>query len=240
MKTENPHCFSSAIPQADSTSCLLQPNEDEERNQEHFNTDHLLHNLKGHTISSGAVTMSAQGVKFFLNLISTMILARLLSPRDFGLVAMVTTITGFLRVFKDAGLSIATVQRERITQAQVSNLFWINLAVSALSTFIVAASAPIIAQFYHNRSLFSVTLLLSTTFLKSGTTVQHQALLKRQMRFKALAVIEVGSMIVGVLVGIWWFAGANKRYHGPVRTIDEAPMDTVETPEGGPAPTPAG
>ncbi|HWX14998.1 MAG TPA: lipopolysaccharide biosynthesis protein [Chthoniobacterales bacterium] len=177
--------------------------EEEERYQEHFKTDHLLHNLKGHTISSGVVTMLAQGVKFLLNLISTMILARLLSPRDFGLVAMVTTITGFLRVFKDAGLSIATVQRERLTQAQVSNLFWINLAVSALSTFIVAASAPIIAQFYHNRSLFSVTLLLSTTFLISGSTVQHQALLKRRMRFKALAVIEVGSMIVGVLVGIW-------------------------------------
>ena len=76
--------------------------EKEDRHQEHFKTDHLLTNLKGHTISSGAVTMSAQGAKFFLNLVSTMILARLLTPRDFGLVAMVMTVTGFLRVFKDA------------------------------------------------------------------------------------------------------------------------------------------
>src|SRR5262249_8237579 len=102
--------------------------EEEDRHQEHFKTDHLLRNLKGHTISSGAITMSAQGAKFLLNLVSTMILARLLSPRDFGLVAMVMTVTNFLRVFKDAGLSIATVQRERITHAQVSNLFWINIA----------------------------------------------------------------------------------------------------------------
>jgi O-antigen/teichoic acid export membrane protein len=175
--------------------------EEDDRQQEHFKTDHLLPNLKGHTISSGAVTVSAQGAKFFLNLVSTVILARLLSPRDFGLVAMVTTVTGFLRVFKDAGLSIATVQREKITHAQVSNLFWINIAVSAVSTLVVAASAPIIARFYHNPNLISITLLLSTTFLISGTTVQHQALLKRQMRFKALALIEVGSMVIGVLVG---------------------------------------
>ena len=176
--------------------------EKEDRHQEHFKTDHLLTNLKGHTISSGAVTMSAQGAKFFLNLVSTMILARLLNPRDFGLVAMVMTVTGFLRVFKDAGLSIATVQRERITHAQVSNLFWVNVAVSALCSLIVAAAAPVIARFYHNPHLIGVTLILSTTFIISGSTVQHQALLKRQMRFKALALIEVGSMAIGVLVGV--------------------------------------
>jgi O-antigen/teichoic acid export membrane protein len=176
--------------------------EKEDRHQEHFKTDHLLENLKGHTISSGAVTISAQGAKFFLNLVSTMILARLLAPRDFGLVAMVTTVTGFLRVFKDAGLSIATVQRERITHAQVSNLFWVNVAVSVLGSLIVAAAAPVIARFYHNPRLIGITLILSTTFIISGSTVQHQALLKRQMRFKALALIEVGSMAVGVFVGV--------------------------------------
>ena len=176
--------------------------EEEHRHQEHFKTDHLLTNLKGHTISSGAVTVSAQGAKFLLNMASTMILARLLMPRDFGLVAMVMTVANFLRVFKDAGLSIATVQRERITHAQVSNLFWINVAVSAVSTLVLAASAPIIARFYGNPRLIPITLFLSVTFLISGSTIQHQALLKRQMRFKALAVIEVGSMVVGVFVAV--------------------------------------
>jgi O-antigen/teichoic acid export membrane protein len=170
--------------------------------QEHFKTDHLLSNLRGHTISSGVVTLSAQGAKFLLTLASTMILARLLMPRDFGLVAMVTAVAGFLRVFKDAGLSIATVQREKITHAQVSNLFWINVAVSTLCTLILAAAAPIIARFYHDERLIGVTLLLSATFLISGSTVQHQALLRRQMRFKALASIEVGSLAVGVVVGV--------------------------------------
>jgi O-antigen/teichoic acid export membrane protein len=202
MNVENPDMLSSQIVPGGSLMKRPPDIEEEDRHQEHFNTDHLLTNLKARTISSGAVTMSAQGGKFLLSLVSTMVLARLLTPRDFGLVAMVTTVTSFLRVFKDAGLSIATVQRERITHAQVSNLFWINVAISALITLIVAALAPAIAWFYHNPRLMSITLLLSITFLISGSTVQHQALLKRQMRFKALAMIDVGSMAVGVLVGV--------------------------------------
>jgi PST family polysaccharide transporter len=202
MNVENPQTFGSQIVAGESVVKRALEIEEEERHQEHFKTDHLLSNLKGHTISSGAVTMSSQAGKFFLSLVSTMILARLLTPRDFGLVAMVTTVTGFLRVFKDAGLSIATVQREKITHAQVSNLFWINVGVSALCTLILAATAPVIARFYHNPRLIPITLFLSVTFLISGSTIQHQALLKRQMRFKALALIEVSSMTVGVLIGV--------------------------------------
>src|SRR5260370_31790037 len=172
------------------------------RHQEHLRTDHLLNNLKGHTIASRTITMSAQGAKFLLSMVSTMILARLLTPRDFGLVAMVTTVTSFLGVFKDAGLSIATVQRERITHAQVSNLFWINIAVSAVASLTLATAAPVIARFYHTPRLIGITLLLSLTFLISGSTIQHQALLKRQMRFKPLALIELASIPVGVLVAV--------------------------------------
>jgi O-antigen/teichoic acid export membrane protein len=202
MKVEDARVFDTSIVSTGPGAASLIDANGEERHQEHFRTDHLLANLKGHIISSGAVTMLAQGAKFLLNLVSTMILARLLMPRDFGLVAMVMTVTGFLRVFKDAGLSTATVQRERVTHAQVSNLFWINVAVSALSTLIVAASAPILGWFYHDSKVINITLYLSVTFLMNGFTVQHLALLKRQMRFKALAVIEVGSMAVGFVVGI--------------------------------------
>src|SRR5262245_66343503 len=115
MNIENSGVLSRQI--ANQVPAVPSCSEDDDRHQEHFKTDHLLPNLKRHTISSGAVTISAQGAKFLLNVASTMMLARLLLPRDFGLVAMVTTVTGFLRVFKDAGLSVATVQQERITQA---------------------------------------------------------------------------------------------------------------------------
>jgi len=168
----------------------------------HFSTAHLVHDLKGKTISSGLVTAVAQVLQFALTFGSTMILARLLTPRDFGLMAMVWGVMGVLRVFKEAGLSTATVQREGITHAQVSNLFWINVALSGLTNLLVAAAAPAIAWFYREPPLVGITIALSATFLLTGSAVQHMALLSRQMRFKAIAVIQVGSTLAGVLVGI--------------------------------------
>jgi O-antigen/teichoic acid export membrane protein len=168
----------------------------------HLGTDHLLTDLKRHTVSGGVITGTAQVAKFVLNLGSTVVLARLLTPRDFGLVAMVTAVTGFLTIFRHGGLATPTIQREHITQAQVSNLFWVNLGVSGLCTLITAALAPVLAKFYHDSRLVPITLALSTTFLIGGFRVQHLALLRRQLRFKALAIIDVGSMAIGVAVGI--------------------------------------
>lgn len=168
----------------------------------HFRTDHLLANLRSRTVSSGFITVSSQGIQFFLTLASTMVLARLLTPQDFGLLAMVFTIINILQVFQDAGLSMATVQREGITHAQVSNLFWINVAVSGLASVVVAACAPVIAWFYREPRLIEITLALSINFLLAGLTVQHMALLNRQMRFKVIAVVQVGSALIGILVGI--------------------------------------
>jgi len=170
--------------------------------ERHLSTDHLLTDLKGRTISGAFITIAAQGAQFVLMLASIMVLARLLTPKDFGLFAMVTSVIGYLRVFKDAGLSTATVQREGITHAQVSNLFWINVAVSGAMSLIFAAGSPIIAWFYREPRLIPITLLLSSTFLLSGLTIQHTALLNRQMRFKAVAVIQVSSLLIGVAVGI--------------------------------------
>ena len=188
-----------------TTSAAIVPSTEvgrEQSNHDYLRTDHLLPDLRRRTISGGVVTISAQAAKFALNLFSTIILARVLTPRDFGLVAMVTAITGFLAMFRHAGLATPTVQREQLTHAQVSNLFWINLGLSGLCTIVLAALAPLIARFYHDSRVTYITLVLSTTFLIGGFRVQHLALLKRQMRFKAIALIEVGSMAVGVLVGV--------------------------------------
>jgi O-antigen/teichoic acid export membrane protein len=170
--------------------------------EQHFATDHLLTNLRQRTISSGLVTGAAQGARFFLNLAYIMVLARLLVPQDFGLIAMVTTVMGFLLIFQDAGLSTATVQRQQITHAQVSNLFWANVVVGAVITLFVAASAPAIAWFYREPRLIGITLVLSITFLLASSTVQHLALLNRQMRFGVIAMIDVVSMLVGYLISI--------------------------------------
>ncbi len=170
--------------------------------EQHLRTDHLLGELRSRTVSGGVITALAQVCKFGLNLISAVVLSRLLLPEDFGLVAMVATVTGFLLIFKDAGLSTATIQKAEITHAQVSNLFWVNVGVSAVLSLIVAGLAPVVAWFYRDQRLVAVTLALAGTFAVSGAVVQHQALLNRQMRFKAIALIDIGSATFGLLVGI--------------------------------------
>jgi O-antigen/teichoic acid export membrane protein len=170
--------------------------------REFFDTEHLKVDLKERSVRGGAVTMTAQVTKFVLRTGSTMILARLLTPQDYGLIAMVIAITGFVELFKDMGLSLATIQKAEINHAQVSTLFWINVAVSIMLALVLAAVAPIISWFYNEPRLTYITLALAGTFIFSGLTVQHQALLRRQMRFFTLAVIEIGALIVGIITGI--------------------------------------
>src|SRR5690349_12688477 len=123
------------------------------RSERHFQTDHLLKDLSGRSFRGSVVTLGGQGVKFLLQMISTMVLARLLKPEDFGLVAMVSAIIIFIGMWTDLGLSNATVQRSEITQAQVSVLFWVNCALSVGAMIVVAMSAPVVAWFYHEPRL---------------------------------------------------------------------------------------
>ena len=158
-------------------------------------------------MSGGIVTGLGQVALLGLNFGSIVVLARLLEPSDFGLVAMVSAIVGFLRIFNDAGLSTATVQKEGITHAQVSNLFWTNVALGVFISLLLAISAPVVAWLYREPRLVRITVALSVTFFLTSSTVQHLALLKRQMRFRTLAVIQVAAAVFGVVVGVGmaWF-----------------------------------
>src|SRR5437773_7697887 len=122
-------------------------------NADHLRTDHLVHNLGERVRSGGFVTATAQGFKFVLTLVSAAVLARLLSPSDFGVVGMVLAVTSLLALFKEAGLSTATIQRESVTQDQVSNLFWLNVLFVALVCLLSIAAAPMVAWFYRDPRL---------------------------------------------------------------------------------------
>jgi len=175
-----------------------------------LSTDHLQADLKGRSVRGGALTLTSQGTQFALQTISTVVLARLLTPADFGLVAMVTAVTGLASAFADFGLSEATIQRKEITQEQVSTLFWINLAIGLGLTLITAALGPVLASFYREPRLRNITFVLSLTFLIGGLRVQPNALLKRQMRYTALAMRDIVSYALAVPVAIvlaWRGAG---------------------------------
>ncbi len=167
-----------------------------------FDTSHLQSDLKKRSLRSGAVTLSSQATTFVIQMTSTMILARILTPEDYGMMAMVVAVTGFAGIFINLGLSTAVIQRPEINHEQVSTLFWVNTGVGALVMLIVAALSPVIAWFYQTPALKWVAVALSCNFLINGLAVQHQALLNRQMRFVAIAVIQVGAMIAGIAVAI--------------------------------------
>jgi PST family polysaccharide transporter len=131
-----------------------------------------------------------------------MVLARLLSPQDFGLQGMVVAMTGFLALFQDGGLGMATVQRPEVTHKQTSTLFWINLALGAILAILCAASAPLLVAFYHEPRLYWVTVISGSTFMLTGLGAQHGALLQRSMRFGTQAKIGMLSFAAGSVTGI--------------------------------------
>lgn len=159
-------------------------------------------NLGQRTARGGFITIVSQGSKFFLSMVGTVILGRLLVPEDYGLVGMVAVVTGFISVFKDLGLSAATIQRSEVNNEQVSTLFWLNVSLSAGLMVVTAALAPAVAWFYGEPKLTAITLGYAAGFLFGGLTVQHEALLRRRMRFAALAVAEIVSLVVSILVAI--------------------------------------
>ena len=162
-----------------------------------------MQNLKAKVIRSGLVRLCAQGVTFTLRVGSLMILARLLSPEDFGLIGMVTAFTGALTTLGDFGLSAAAIQRTTVSEEQFSALFWINMLLGAVLGLIALSMAPAIAAFYHEPQLFGVTAVVAMGFLLGAAGIQHAAILQRQMRFTALAVINVVSLTGGIAIAIY-------------------------------------
>jgi PST family polysaccharide transporter len=167
-----------------------------------FETEHLKADLKGRSIRGGAATVLGQGASFVIQTGATVVLARLLTPQDYGMIAMITAVTGFVTLFKDLGLSMATVQTDTITHEQVSTLFWVNVALSAVVMLVAMALAPAIAWFYGEPKLLPLTLVMAVGFIFGGLCVQHSALLRRQMRFGSLALIDILQLAVSAVVGI--------------------------------------
>jgi O-antigen/teichoic acid export membrane protein len=179
--------------------------------------------LKAHTIRGGFARLGAQGMYFLLRLGSLTVLARLLTPKDFGFVGMVTAFTGVLILFRDFGLSAAAVQQATVTEEQLSTLFWTNVLIGTLIGLITVAVAPAIAAFYHEPRLFAVTAVLAAGFLFNAAGIQHAAILQRCMRFTTLAMISVASLIAATAIGIG-LAMAGCRYWALVAMSITAPL----------------
>ena len=176
----------------------------------HFRTDHLQKTLGNRAARGGALTLTAQVCKFLISTAATIVLARLLTPEDYGLIGMVAILIGFLGMFQYMGLPTATIKWTELDHQLVSELFWINVVLSTGITILTIGSAPLLAWFYHEPRLLNITIGFGLTVFLTGLGIQHEALLSRQMRFATLAAVDVASLIVGLTAALssaWFGAG---------------------------------
>src|SRR5437773_12239236 len=156
----------------------------------HCRTDHLQKDLGARSARGGAITFAAQVVRFAIRTASTILLARLLTPRDYGLIGMVVVLVDFVSMFQYLGLATATVKWATLNHRQVSTLFWINVAMSAAIMLATIAAAPALAWFYQEPRLLAITACYAVSIFLTGLNIQHEAILSRQMRFAAIARSE--------------------------------------------------
>lgn len=167
-----------------------------------FDTPKPPKNLRRSSVRGASMVSASRAGSLILRFGSTAILARILAPEDYGLVAMTAVVSGFFGMFMDVGLTAATIQREQISHRQISTLFWVNVTLGCLIAAAVAGLAPWVAGFYDEPRVTGITRALAVTFILGGLAVQHQALLRRHMRFKDLAINDIASTVVGIAAGI--------------------------------------
>ncbi len=150
----------------------------------------------------GALLVAARLVNVVVQVGSTILLARLLGPYDFGLVTMVLALTVFSPFLVDLGTTDACSQKSCITRQEISTLFWLNLSIGVALTIAFAAASGLIAHLFGEPALFDIALVSSLTFVLTGLSVQHYALMRRAMEFDRIVTIDVGANVISSVAAI--------------------------------------
>jgi PST family polysaccharide transporter len=149
-----------------------------------------------------ATTIAGQLARIGIQVTGLILLTRLLSVEDYGVLAMVTVVIGIGEVFRDFGLTTAAVQAATLDNKQRANLFWLNTGIGLVLAVIGFALAPVLGFVYGDDRLPEVMQLLSLTFLINGLSAQYRADLNRKLRFAALATVDVVSAGAGLALAI--------------------------------------
>ncbi|MBA7617844.1 Teichuronic acid biosynthesis protein TuaB [subsurface metagenome] len=167
----------------------------------HKNNDEPM-NLKTKTIQGVGWSGISQIARLLIQFGITAILARLLTPNDFGLLAMVVVFTNFVMIFRDFGLTAALIQRKEIIEEHLSSCFWINILVGFLLTLVFVVLAPFISRFYSKVGLNRIIMILASTFFISSFGIVQGALFTKKMNFKPLAIIEISAVTISGAIAI--------------------------------------
>ncbi len=162
-----------------------------------------------------------------ISLATTMILARLLTESEYGIIDLAGTLTALLAISTDLGLSIATIQRSRITPEQISTLFWLNAAFGFGLWAACSLAGPLLVLFYSEPALYWVAPAVGINFFFAGLAAQPEALLRRQFAFRKTGTAEIAGRIIGLGVGVgaalaglsYWALVLNTLTTAAVRTV---------------------
>lgn len=139
-----------------------------------------------------------------LSFLQVAILARLLDPSDFGLMAIVVAVIAFAQIFTDMGVSNAIIHHHQVRQAELSSLYWLNVVGGAVTMFLVMLASPFIARFYDAPSLQPLLMVVSGHFLIVTLGQQLRVVAEKELRFAELAKIEMTTAIIGFAVAVVW------------------------------------
>lgn len=152
--------------------------------------------LKKKTLQGLLYLGMGKGAGKVISFATTLVLARLLTPQDYGLMAMVMVVIGLLQFFNEIGLGSAIRQRLEITPEQLDGSFTLSLMISCGLFAALYAVSPWIARYYEHPELMPVLRLVGLSFIIGALATVSDALMARAMRFRPLAVVEFAMIII--------------------------------------------
>ncbi len=158
--------------------------------------------LKNKTLSGIFWSVATQIIRQVVQFIISIVLIRLLLPEEFGLVGMVTVVTGFVIIFRDFGLGSAIIHKKEVSQADLSTAFWFNIMVGAALTLIIIGVAPFVAEFYNEPILTDMTMVLAFNFLISSFSIVQSSIFAKKIDFKTLFFVRITTTIVSGSIAI--------------------------------------
>jgi PST family polysaccharide transporter len=180
-----------------------------DRNIRALSTKHLDQGFKGRVVRGGLINVASQGLGTLLQLLCSAILARLISPADYGLLAMAGTAIALAAMINNLGLTTPTIQRAEIKSEQVSTLFFLSVISGVVLYFLTCALAPLFASLFSDDRVIPVIVILGLSIPMSAASAQFNAVLMRNMRWSTIQIINLSAQALGALAAILlaWLAG---------------------------------
>jgi len=158
--------------------------------------------LKHKAVNGVLWKLGEQGANQAISLVISVLLARLIMPEQFGMVAMLTVFTAIAGVFINSGFSSALIRKNDRTQVDCSTVYWFNVFMAVLCYWILFFGAPLVAQFYGIAELCPVLRVSSLGLVIGAMVGVHRTLLNAEMNFKALTIYNISGVAVSGVVGV--------------------------------------